>query len=408
MSLGQGEADRSTASTTEAVAGPDKPVAVIVAHSFLDRATLEPVRGGSVRYLRDLAYLLRDLGFNVRIIQKGYRDLRVNFDEGIDIEILRVPLRAWADFIFAGRVARRLRGVALCVYGTPEAGFPFYARGSVVIQHGVWWDRLDYSRLKGAAIRLVQRVRNATLCRRARVIICVDTNYINYLRVTHTARLGNIAKCRYIPNYVDTAGLPAVSDESIHKRFAKRKLIFLRRLEPQRGALLFASVCRCLREQGVVFQATMVGEGSQRGAVTRYIAAHRLEDTVRVTKCDFHEVFQELSDSTISVIPSCWSEGTSLAAVESIGCGIPVVASDVGGLSNVIVPYHNGLIVPAEVEALAAACTRLLDDERLYSRLASNCVSMRDALSYERWLSEVREAIFPSKGLRVKGCKSER
>ena len=78
-----------------------------------------------------------------------------------------------------------------------------------------------------------------------------------------------------------------------------------------------------------------------------------------------------------------------MSAVESIAAGIPVVSTDVGGLPNIIVPGFNGLIAPAQADVLADCVNRLLSYESLYFTMAKNCLSMREALSLERWKSDV-------------------
>jgi glycosyltransferase involved in cell wall biosynthesis len=63
------------------------------------------------------------------------------------------------------------------------------------------------------------------------------------------------------------------------------------------------------------------------------------------------------------VVPSVWSEPMGLVAVEAMLAGRPVVASDVGGLRDLIRPGVTGLVVPpGDPSALAAALDRLLDD----------------------------------------------
>lgn len=65
----------------------------------------------------------------------------------------------------------------------------------------------------------------------------------------------------------------------------------------------------------------------------------------------------------VAVVPSLWEEAFGLAALEPLARGVPVVASRVGGIPEIVDHEESGLLVaPGDEEALAAAVTRLLAD----------------------------------------------
>jgi glycosyltransferase involved in cell wall biosynthesis len=72
------------------------------------------------------------------------------------------------------------------------------------------------------------------------------------------------------------------------------------------------------------------------------------------------EVARWIGAADVLTLPS-WSEGYPNVVVEALACGRPVVATDVGGTSE-IVNVSNGLLIPPrDPAALAAALTRALD-----------------------------------------------
>jgi glycosyltransferase involved in cell wall biosynthesis len=72
----------------------------------------------------------------------------------------------------------------------------------------------------------------------------------------------------------------------------------------------------------------------------------------------------------IAIVPSIWREPFGLVALEASAAGIPVVASDTGGLPDIIVHGQNGLLVPpADPVALRNALQTLLDDPDLRKRM---------------------------------------
>ena len=75
--------------------------------------------------------------------------------------------------------------------------------------------------------------------------------------------------------------------------------------------------------------------------------------------------------ASVAVVPSVWHEALGLVAVEAMIAGCPVVASDVGGLREVVQHGVTGLLVPPrDPGALAAALDELLDDPGRRKRMA--------------------------------------
>ena len=106
------------------------------------------------------------------------------------------------------------------------------------------------------------------------------------------------------------------------------------------------------------------------------------------------------------MVPSLWSEGTSLAAIESVAAGVPVVATNVGGLANVVVPHFNGVVTNTDAASIASSIERLLADETLYLRMAQQCLAMREAFSRERWRNDVLN-VLKRAGLLSGECAAE-
>jgi len=72
----------------------------------------------------------------------------------------------------------------------------------------------------------------------------------------------------------------------------------------------------------------------------------------------------------VGVVPSRWAEPFGLVAVEAMACGTPVVASDTGGLHDIVADGRSGrLVPPGDAEALARALAELLADESLRRQL---------------------------------------
>ncbi|WKL04237.1 glycosyltransferase family 4 protein [Paenibacillus amylolyticus] len=104
-------------------------------------------------------------------------------------------------------------------------------------------------------------------------------------------------------------------------------------------------------------------EGSTVGRVFRYWhRTHPHAERINQRTYDFRDIREAYHQADIAVIPTVFSEGTSYACLEAMSCGLPVIASNVGGLNDLIQDGFNGLLVPPGEQELTAALVRLVQD----------------------------------------------
>ncbi len=341
----------------------------------------KPLPGGRQRHLGDLASAVRDRWKrDVLIVQKGTHDFETTCPEGFRVRGLRCDTTSRGDPKL-GLLTRRLAGPADgVVYAGGEDAWPFFAPRGKGIQHGIWWDGP-----LALQARLVQRRRALGFVRSMQSVLCVDTNFINWVRGQGADGLDLCNKCVYVPNYADTARIPAPDlDRPPHDPV---RILFARRYERKRGTELFIEMLSVLLRLGLVFHADLLTIGGVEPIRAR-VRAMGLEHVVSVAEESMDGILARYAHADIAVVPTLWSEGTSLAAVEAICAGVPVVATPVGGLGNVIIPHVNGYLVPPEPRALADAVRGAIRPET-WRRLRSNCLAMRPALSLDRWRSDV-------------------
>jgi glycosyltransferase involved in cell wall biosynthesis len=116
----------------------------------------------------------------------------------------------------------------------------------------------------------------------------------------------------------------------------------------------------------------IVGDGPEREAVVAAVGQLGLESRVRLLGPQPRERTLELARAAdAAVLSSAW-ENFPHSVVEALAVGTPVVATNVGGVAEVVQDGVNGLLVPPQdVGALAAALRRVLDDVALRERLAA-------------------------------------
>lgn len=124
----------------------------------------------------------------------------------------------------------------------------------------------------------------------------------------------------------------------------------------------------------------------------RYVKEHGLDVRVRFTgKLSRESLRKEYESADIFVLPSVW-EGYGIVLIEAMKAGLPIVASRVGGIPEIIDEKVNGLLVPiANPKALAEAIHRLASDEILWSEIAAR--NIRKGSEFPRW-EEVGEKFY--------------
>lgn len=179
------------------------------------------------------------------------------------------------------------------------------------------------------------------------------------------------------PNWVDLERAGATRDRTAARRalgVTRRVAIALvGQLTPLKGQeeLLEAAAVVASRRSDV--ELLVVGEDSEPGApfrtkLERRAAELGVAEFVRFLgyRDDLPEVFAAVD---AVAIPS-WNEAFSLVAVEALAAGRPAIASDVGGLAEIVEHERTGLLVPPrDSAALASAFLRVAEDPALAARL---------------------------------------
>jgi glycogen synthase len=147
------------------------------------------------------------------------------------------------------------------------------------------------------------------------------------------------------------------------------RVLFVGRLAPQKGVSTLVAAAGLLKHPGA--QVLLVGDGPERKALEKEAKRIRVGDRFHFVGFVAHERLPAaMAHADLLVLPSIYEElGTVL--LEAMQAALPIVASNIGGIPDVIEDGVNGLLVsPGEPEALARAIDRLLADRDLARRLS--------------------------------------
>jgi glycosyltransferase involved in cell wall biosynthesis len=329
---------------------------------------------GPGRQLLSLATTAPGVGVHVRLglFYRGTPHTAfIDAARNLALDVSLFPSRWPADpasAIALARAARQPDVDVLQTHGYKANVLTFIAarwirRPWVAFLHGVTSERPRvklYYRLESLAVRHADRVIvMSEAMRRAYADAGVDSTR---LRVVHNAALdgSNDSMARYADGTQQTLGVVArlSSEKGVDVALRALKLIVA---EHQSVRLHIAG--------DGPDRASLVGLATELG-IANHIVWHGHVDNIK-------SIYQQL---TLLMIPSR-SEGLPNAALEAMAAGVPVIATDVGGLSELVVDGRTGLLVPPEdPSALAAAVKRVLrmpDELRRFSSAAREDVRTR-------------------------------
>ncbi|MCD6528138.1 glycosyltransferase family 4 protein, partial [bacterium] len=150
----------------------------------------------------------------------------------------------------------------------------------------------------------------------------------------------------------------------------KIRIVFVGRLAKQKDPLLllraFYNLSPELKNKAEI---SIIGEGPKRKGLEKFIKESKLEKEVKLLGGISREkVFEVLKKSDIFVLISNW-EGFPRSILEAMSCGLPVIASDVGGIKEAVDENCGILVKRGDKEGIKNALERLIKNSSLIRKM---------------------------------------
>ena len=167
---------------------------------------------------------------------------------------------------------------------------------------------------------------------------------------------------------------PAYYGSDVHMNpieYERLEIISVGSLQPYKGHIYLVKACAELQKRGIPFRCRIVGGGDLRGMLGRAIQEYQLDQVVELmgprTQDDVSKLLRTancyVQPSVIT--PSGKMEGIPVALMEAMASGIPVVATSISGVPELVRSGDTGWLVPPEdVEALAGALSQIYTDPK--------------------------------------------
>lgn len=330
------------------------------------------ISGGGERYASDLAEL---------IFEGGYQPILVQFGEPKSDRIWQVKR---GELIVLGlNVEWRLYTETISLLPKPSfsiySGFTDFGKNffspNIMISHGVTWDA------PGRDVS-VEYIKNILL--NVDGLVSVDTNTISWLRSTFSKTLAEKpVHMHYVPNYADVVkykpDMTLKDDDHI-------RVIFPRRCSPERGFWLITEVLPQILDkyEKVIFDYVGFIHTDDIGRVIEELKV-RYPSRVRHYFVDADEMYKTYQMADICLIPTLYCEGTSLSCIEAMACGNVVIATNVGGLPNLIIDKYNGRLINPEAKELLKTLDEVIGDKMAMHTMSENAVAVAQTFSKNNW-----------------------
>ena len=199
---------------------------------------------------------------------------------------------------------------------------------------------------------------------RARFVACIShycrAQVMLFSDQVHWERL-KLVRCGIEPERYDAA---ARADQPCDR------ILFIGRLAAVKGVVLLLQAFSELRQRHPGLSLMLVGDGPERDTLHKQAAAMGLSGVVEFAgQLGEDEVAEALAGADMLVLPS-FAEGVPVVLMEAMASRLPVIATRVGGVAELVEDGVNGLLVaPGDVAGLICAMERLLRDPDLRRRM---------------------------------------
>jgi glycogen synthase len=148
------------------------------------------------------------------------------------------------------------------------------------------------------------------------------------------------------------------------------RFAYLGRFVPEKGLDVLLRAASLLKTEGLRFQLLLIGDGPERANLEAQIANDNLRDIARVTGfLRGPDLSAQMSQIDAVVMPSVWEETAGLAAIEQMMRGRLVIASDIGGLGEIVA--DASLKFPAgDATSLAAQMRKVIEGDKEVAALS--------------------------------------
>jgi glycosyltransferase involved in cell wall biosynthesis len=206
----------------------------------------------------------------------------------------------------------------------------------------------------------------ARALRKAGVVLAAASQVAISEHQRHLHRLGTNIEIHPLPTATDVELFRPQSKEAVRAKLGLPReapvYIFVGRLTAVKGVPLILEAFQTVRRSRPDALLLIVGDGEERPNLERLVSRLGVGDSVRFLGLRPPEQVAQFIAGADAGLFASYTEGFSVAMMEQLACGRPIISTDVSGVRDLIVPGKNGFILPGrDVETYARRMLEVLD-----------------------------------------------
>lgn len=345
--------------------------------------------GGIQTYITNLISVFQEIGYDVCIYQKSDSV----FEKEINgAKIIGTPFQCKHLKMLRGlcdlAMSRGDKANDIIVFACDTTIQDCEGFNSIAIQHGITWDKpANIPHTKWAYLRYYFKMRyyawhQIKRIEKVKKVVCVDYNFNNWYRAE--VPYVNI-KTEVIPNFC------AIPETRLTKAHDRINIIFARRFFTYRGTQIFADAVKRILDKYDNVYVTVAGEGPDEQYMRNTLGSYNHVEFIKFQSQDSSKIH---TDKHIAIVPTIGSEGTSLSLLEAMASGCAPIATNVGGMTNIILDHYNGLLINPDKEELYEAMDFLISNKKVLNELSDKAFeTARCSFSHSAWKERWKKII---------------
>lgn len=303
--------------------------------------------------------------FNFKVVKK-----KLGFDVAFFIRLLKTLKKEKYDLIF-------LHDSTASLYGRMLKVFSFKTK-IISVYHG--------ARPESKLFKFIDSLSGFLF---NSGIVCVSNSVKNALPTVLRK------KANVIYNGIDIYKFKRKSTESTSNNIPVISTIC--RLEYPKDPFTLVNACKVLSESRVPFKCKIAGDGSLFNEIEDFIVKCGLKDKVELL--GWQDNIGKLLEETDIFVLSTYSEGLGIVILEAMASSLPVIASNVGGIPELIEENKNGFLFdPGNHNQLAKKLKDLIYNKHMQKEFSCNSRKMVKRFSYDEfaksWANYINDILY--------------